>query len=92
MATVDSLQALQEKLAYEQRLVALVDRIHAAKSLDNIFVELESEVLALIDAERMTVYAIDHDRKELYSKFLAPGALGEMREIRVPISEKSISG
>jgi len=89
---LDSVQALQEKLAYEQKLVQLVDRIHAVKSLDSIFLELQGEILNLTDAERLTLYAVDHDRRELYSKYLAPGHMGEVREIRVPISEKSIAG
>ncbi len=91
MAQLESVQALQEKLAYEQKLVQLVDRIHAAKSLDSIFLELQGEILGLIEAERMTLYAVDQDRKELYSRFVA-GDVGEVREIRVPISEKSIAG
>jgi type II secretory ATPase GspE/PulE/Tfp pilus assembly ATPase PilB-like protein len=82
-------QQLQEKLQYEQRLVALVDRIHAAKNIDQILIELYGEILALLDTERMTLYAVDHDKKELYSKQLQ---LDTVREIRVPISEKSISG
>ncbi len=88
----DSVQALQEQLAYEQRLVAVVDRIHAAKSLESIFVDIQGDILALLDAERMTLYAIDHEHRELYSRLLAPGPIPEVREIRVPISEKSIAG
>ena len=41
MAQQESVLILQERLAYEQRLVQLVDRIHAAKSLDSLFIELE---------------------------------------------------
>ncbi len=89
MAPQDTVQALQEKLAYEQKLVQLINRIHAAKSLDTIFIELKDEILELLDAERMTLYAVDYDKKELYSKFLA---LDTVKEIRVPISEKSIAG
>jgi len=92
LATVqqqDNVQALQAKLESEQKFVALNDRIHAAKSIDAIFTELEGEILALFDAERMTLYALDAEKKELYSKFLV---LDDVREIRVPISEKSISG
>ncbi len=92
MAQLDSVQALQERLAYEQKLVALVDRIHAAKSLDTIFLELTSDILGLIDADRMTLYAVEGDKKELYSRHLAPGEMGEVREIRLPISERSITG
>src|ERR1043166_147815 len=40
----------------------------------------------------MTLYAIDHEHRELYSRLLAPGPIPEVREIRVPISEKSIAG
>lgn len=84
-----TVQALQERLAYEQKLLQLVNRIHAAKSLDNIFIELQSEILELLDAERMTLYAVDYEKKELYSKYLA---LDAVNEIRVPISEKSTAG
>jgi len=88
-ARPDAVQKLQEKLAYEQKLVELGNRIHAARSLDSIFIELHDEILELLDAERMTLYAVDHEKKELYSKFLA---LDSVKEIRVPISEKSIAG
>ena len=88
MAAPD-VQRLQDKLAYEQKLVQLVDRIHAAKNIDQIFVELQHDILGLVDAERMALYAVDQDKKELYTKFLA---IDTVREIRVPISEKSISG
>ena len=39
MAQQQSVQILQERLAYEQKLVQLVDRIHSAKGIDNIFIE-----------------------------------------------------
>jgi type II secretory ATPase GspE/PulE/Tfp pilus assembly ATPase PilB-like protein len=89
VAQQDSVQILQERLAYEQRLVQLVDRIHAAKSLDTLFIELQGEILGLIDADRMTLYAVELDRKEMFSKFLA---LDTVREIRLPVSERSIAG
>ena len=89
MAVQESVLALQERLASEQRLVQLIDRIHAAKSLDTIFIEIQSEILTFFDADRMTLYAIDHDKKEIYSKYLA---LDSVKEIRVPISAKSVAG
>jgi len=36
---------LQQRLAYEQRLVQLVDRIHAAKGVDSIFHRVQGEIL-----------------------------------------------
>jgi len=53
VAQQTSVLVLQERLAYEQRLVQLVDRIHAAKSLDSIFLELQGDVVELLGADRM---------------------------------------
>src|SRR5438093_3416914 len=89
VAQQESVQILQQRLAYEQRLVQLVDRIHAAKGIDSLFIELQEEILGLLDADRMTIYAIDQAKKELYSKFLA---LDTVKEIRLPVSEESIAG
>ena len=89
MADQDSVQVLQQRLEYEQKLVALVDRIHSAKSLDSIFIECHDEILALFDTERMTLYAVDAEKKEIYSKFLD---LDTIKEIRVPISPTSMTG
>jgi type II secretory ATPase GspE/PulE/Tfp pilus assembly ATPase PilB-like protein len=89
VAQQQSVQILQQRLVYEQKLVQLVDRIHAAKGIDSIFIELQGEILGLLDADRMTIYAIDQAKKELYSKFLA---LDTVKEIRLPISEESIAG
>src|SRR5882762_5130990 len=85
VAQQESVHILQQRLAYEQRLVQLVDRIHAAKGVDSIFIELQGEILGLLDADRMTIYAVDPAKKELYSKFLA---LDAVKEIRLPVNEK----
>jgi hypothetical protein len=89
VAQQESVQILQQRLAYEQKLVQLVDKIHSAKSVDSIFIELQGEILGLLDADRMTIYAIDPAKKELYSKFLAIDAV---KEIRLPVNETSIAG
>src|SRR5919204_1654120 len=89
LAVQDSLAALQEKLANEQRLVQLIDRIHSAKSVDSIFLDIQGDILAFLDADRMTLYAADMDKKELYSRFLA---LDAVKEIRLPVNESSVAG
>src|SRR6059036_1158033 len=89
VAQQQSVQILQERLAYEQKLVQLVDRIHSAKGIDSIFIELQGEILEPLDADRMTIYAVYTAKKALYSKFLP---LDTVKEIRLPISEKSIAG
>src|SRR5262245_38753157 len=89
LAAQDSLLVLQERLANEQKLVQLIDRIHSAKNLDTIFLEIQGDLLRFLEADRITLYAADMDKKELYSKFLA---IDTVREIRVPINEASVAG
>jgi len=89
LAQTDSVQVLQQRVEFEQKLIALVNRVHAAKTLDSIFIEFQHEVLELMDAERMTLYGVDADRKEVYSKYLD---LDTIKEIRVPISSTSMAG
>jgi type II secretory ATPase GspE/PulE/Tfp pilus assembly ATPase PilB-like protein len=89
MPAIDNVQILQQRLEFEQKLVALVDRIHAAKNLDSIFLECRDDILELFDADRLTLYAVDAEKKEVYSKFLD---LDTVREIRLPISPNSLTG
>ena len=85
----ETLQELQQKVAHAEHVKQIINRIHSAKDLDHILVDLKDEVLSLFDAERITLYAVDAERKEIYSKFLD---IDEVKEIRVPISEQSIAG
>jgi type II secretory ATPase GspE/PulE/Tfp pilus assembly ATPase PilB-like protein len=86
---LETLQELQQKVAYAEHVKHIVNQIHSAKDLDHILVDLQDEILGVFDAERITLYAVDADRKEIYSKF--PDIDG-IKEIRVPISEQSIAG
>ncbi len=85
----EALQELQQRLAYAEHLQQIINQIHSAKDLDHILVDLKDEILGLFDAERLTLYAVDAERKEIYSKFLD---IDEVKEIRVPVSEQSIAG
>jgi len=83
------LAALQEQVAYAKQVQRVTNRIHAAQDLTQLFVELRDEILSLFDAEHITLYALDEDRRELYSKFLD---LNELKEIRLPLNDHSIAG
>ena len=85
----DTLQELQEKVAYAEKVKHIINRVHSAKDLDHLLVNLKEEILQLFDAEQLTLYVVDIDRKEIYSKYLD---IDKVKEIRVPISEQSIAG
>ena len=59
--------------------------------LDELFFELKSELSTLFEVEQLTLYAIDREKRELYSKYLLD-PLDGVQEIRVPINDASISG
>jgi len=84
-----TVQELEQKVARAEQVKEIINRIHSAKDLDHIVVDLRDEILQVLDAELLTLYVVDAERREIYSKFLD---INKIREIRVPISERSIAG
>jgi type II secretory ATPase GspE/PulE/Tfp pilus assembly ATPase PilB-like protein/putative methionine-R-sulfoxide reductase with GAF domain len=82
-------QELEKQLQYNEKLKFVTNRIHSAKNVTEILVQLQSEILSLFDADRITIYAVDPVKKELYSKHMAGS---EVKEIRVAISPASVAG
>ncbi|MDO8722734.1 MAG: GspE/PulE family protein [Syntrophales bacterium] len=80
---------LEEKLLIRKALQDITNRIHAAQNIKQILVDLKDGILGLFNAHSITIYVVDRPRNEIYSMFLA-GA--QVKEIRVPISNKSIAG
>ena len=58
---------------------------------DELFFELKGELATLFEVEQLTLYAVDREKRELYSKYLLD-PLDGVQEIRVPINEASVSG
>jgi len=88
----ETVNDLKKQVAYSEQVRQITNQIHAAKDLDQIFVDLTGEILQLLDAERITLYALDFDKREIYSRFVDPDTLGDIKEIRVPMDESSIAG
>ena len=80
---------LEDKLQLRQSLLDITNRIHAAQNIKQILVDLRDGILNLFSAHSITIYVVDRPRNEIYSMFLA-GA--QVKEIRVPINNKSIAG
>ncbi|MGA1867834.1 MAG: GspE/PulE family protein [bacterium] len=83
------LDILEKKLAYKEKLLAVTNRINAAKNLDEIFFRIRNNILDLFDADRITIYAVDPDKNELFSKYKDGN---DIEEIRVAINKHSIAG
>ncbi len=81
--------ATQRELNYRKRLIEIANQINAASSIQTILVDLRDEMVDLVAAERVTIFALDTKNQELFSLFKAGQ---EVREIRVPKSFASIAG
>jgi type II secretory ATPase GspE/PulE/Tfp pilus assembly ATPase PilB-like protein/GAF domain-containing protein len=84
-----NIRELEEKLQIKQALLDITNRIHAAQNIKQILIDLKDGILNLFNAHSITIYVVDRPRNEIYSMFLS-GA--QVKEIRVPISNRSISG
>jgi len=80
---------LEDKLLIRKALQDITNRIHAAQNIKQILVDLKDGILSLFNAYSVTTYVVDRPRNEIYSMFLVGT---QVREIRVPISNKSIAG
>ena len=84
-----NLQELQQKVAFAENVKRITEQIHAASDLDHILLDLRKEVLGIFDAEDLTIFAFDSEKKEIFSKI--PG-IDSVEEFRIPITEQSLAG
>jgi type II secretory ATPase GspE/PulE/Tfp pilus assembly ATPase PilB-like protein len=81
--------SIERELEYRKKLTGITNQINAAESIPHILMTLKDKILELLDAERMTIYAVDTKNQELYSLT----KVGDVpKEIRVPKSFSSIAG
>ena len=59
--------SLERELEYRKKLTAIANQINSAESIPHILMTLKDKILELLDAERLTIYAIDTKNQELYS-------------------------
>ena len=60
---------VQQVLHYKEQLTEIINLIHGAANVKEIIVDLKVKILELLDAERITIYAIDTKNQELYSLY-----------------------
>ena len=85
----DNLQELQQKVEYAENVKRITNQIHSASDLDEILLDLHQDILSLFDAEELTLYAVDTEKKQIFSKV---PHLDTIEELRLPITEQSLAG
>jgi type II secretory ATPase GspE/PulE/Tfp pilus assembly ATPase PilB-like protein len=89
MTVQTAASSVERELEYRKKLTQITNQINSAESIPHILMTLKDKILELLDAERLTIYAIDTKNQELYSL----QKVGDVpKEIRVPKSFASIAG
>ena len=89
MSTRAVADTTHKELSYRKRLIEIANMINSAPSIQEILVDIKDKVLDLVEAERVTIFALDTKNQELFSLFKAGQ---EVKEIRVPKTFGSIAG
>ncbi len=84
-----NLQELQQKVEFAEHVKRITSQIHAASNLDHILLDLHKDILSLFDAEDLTLFAFDSEKKEIFSKV---PHIDTVEEVRIPITEQSLAG
>jgi type II secretory ATPase GspE/PulE/Tfp pilus assembly ATPase PilB-like protein len=89
MSTRTATDTTSKELSYRKRLIEIANMINSAPSIQDILVDIKDKMLDLVDAERVTIFALDTKNQELFSLLKAGN---DIKEIRVPKTFGSIAG
>jgi type II secretory ATPase GspE/PulE/Tfp pilus assembly ATPase PilB-like protein len=78
-----------EALFFRQ-LQHVTTRIHETENVDQIMLEVSQDICKLLNADRLTLYAVNDDRTAIVSKIKT--GLNTSRDLKLPISAQSIAG
>jgi type II secretory ATPase GspE/PulE/Tfp pilus assembly ATPase PilB-like protein len=84
-----NLEDLQLRVERTEHVKRIITQIQAANNLDHIILDLHKDILSLFDAEDVTLFVFDPEKKEIFSK--VPSA-ETVEEVRTPITEQSLAG
>ena len=78
-----------EALFYKQ-LHHVTARIHDTENLDQIMLDTSQDICKLLNADRLTLYAVNEDRTSIVSKVKT--GLNSSRDLKLPVSPQSLAG
>ena len=73
-----------------RQLQLVTNRIHETENIDQIMIEVSSDICKLLNADRLTLYAVTDDRTAIVSKIKT--GLNSTQDLKLPISAQSIAG
>ena len=80
----------EAKLDFQKRLQEVVNKIHSTSNVEEIVLELGSDISHLLGADRLTIYVTTDDRQSIVSKVKT--GLTSFKDLKLPINDQSIAG
>ncbi len=84
------LEQMQDRLDFARKLQELTNKIHGTDNVDQIMLELSSEISDLFLCERLTLYVFDPERKALVSR--VKSGINSSKDLVLPLDHRSIAG
>ncbi len=81
---------LSSQLVFSRKLHAVTNKIHATQNIDEIMLQLSSDICALFEADRLTIYCLSEDRTSITTRIKT--GLGAFKDFKLPISSQSVAG
>ncbi len=78
------------QLAFRKQLQAVIEKIAAARKVDDMLGTVSTEILTLLNADRFTYYAVGDDKVSIISRVKT--GLVSFKDLKLPIGEHSIAG
>ena len=78
------------RLAFQKQLQLVTNKIHATSNIDEIMLEVSSDICQLFNADRLTIYSLGEDKQSIVSKVKT--GLNSFKDLKLPIAEHSIAG
>ena len=78
------------RLSFFKRLQAVTNKIHSTSDVNEIMLDLSQDICELFNADRLTIYALNHDKTAIVSKIKT--GLKSFKDLKLPISDQSIAG
>ncbi|MFA6441222.1 MAG: ATPase, T2SS/T4P/T4SS family [Sterolibacterium sp.] len=85
-----SVSDVDSRLAFFKTLQAVTNKIHATNNIDEIMLELSTDITSLFNADRLTIYAVSEDKASIVSKLKT--GLNSFKDLKLPIADQSIAG
>jgi type II secretory ATPase GspE/PulE/Tfp pilus assembly ATPase PilB-like protein len=81
---------MSRRLSFFRNLQRVTNKIHGARNIDEIILEMSQDICELFHCDRLTIYIVSDERQSIVSKLKT--GLSSHKDIRLPISEHSIAG